>query len=80
MLTGNVFERTQNGYCLTGFRFKKFGAHLGFRYFFTQGFGVFTEAGIPIKLQTNPIGFDKPNNQFTSMERLSISKTKLFFE
>lgn len=27
---------------------KNFGAHLGFRYFFTSGFGVYTEAGFPI--------------------------------
>jgi hypothetical protein len=25
-----------------------FGAHLGFRYFFTEGFGLFGEAGVPI--------------------------------
>jgi hypothetical protein len=44
---------------------RNFGAHLGFRYFFTEGFGVFTEAGIPIaSYKTNPIGFDKLNNQF----------------
>jgi hypothetical protein len=27
--------------------FHNFGAHLGFRYFFTEGFGLF-EAGVPI--------------------------------
>jgi hypothetical protein len=44
---------------------RNFGAHLGFRYFFTEGFGVFTEAGIPIaSYKTNAIGFDKLNNQF----------------
>jgi len=42
---------------------KNFGAHLGFRYFFTQGFGVYTEAGLPIaKYDTNAIDY---NNQFT---------------
>jgi hypothetical protein len=42
-----------------------FGAHLGFRYFFTDGFGVFGEAGVPIaKYDKNVIGFDQLNNQF----------------
>ena len=27
---------------------KNFGAHLGVRYFFSDGFGLYTEAGIPI--------------------------------
>jgi hypothetical protein len=44
---------------------RNFGAHLGFRYFFTEGFGIFTEAGVPIaSYKTSPIGFDKLNNQF----------------
>ncbi|PWA06892.1 DUF6646 family protein [Flavobacterium psychrotolerans] len=44
---------------------KNFGGHLGFRYFFTEGFGVFTEAGIPIaKYDTHLTGFDHYNNQF----------------
>lgn len=44
---------------------RNFGAHLGFRYFFTEGFGVFTEAGVPIaSYKTSPVGFDKLNNQF----------------
>jgi hypothetical protein len=45
---------------------RNFGAHLGFRYFFTDGFGVYAESGIPIaKYDTNIEGFDKYNNQFT---------------
>jgi hypothetical protein len=45
---------------------RNFGAHLGLRYFFTEGFGIFTEAGIPIaSYKTDAIGFDKLNNQFT---------------
>jgi len=45
---------------------RNFGAHLGFRYFFTEGFGLYTEAGIPIaKYDTNITGFDNYNNQFT---------------
>jgi hypothetical protein len=44
---------------------RNFGAHLGFRYFFTDGFGVYSEAGIPLaKYDTTPSGFDHLNNQF----------------
>ncbi|QEE50329.1 hypothetical protein FUA48_12295 [Flavobacterium alkalisoli] len=42
-----------------------FGAHLGFRYFFTDGFGLYTESSIPIATyKSSPEGFDKYNNQF----------------
>lgn len=45
---------------------KNFGAHLGMRYFFTEGFGVFSEASFPIaKYDNNINGFDHLNNQFT---------------
>lgn len=44
---------------------RNFGAHLGFRYFFTEGFGMYTEAGIPLaKYDSNVEGFDEYNNQF----------------
>jgi hypothetical protein len=44
---------------------RNFGAHLGYRYFFTDGFGVFTEAGIPISsYNLNGSNFGKYNNQF----------------
>lgn len=44
---------------------RNFGAHLGFRYFFTDGFGVYTEAGIPIaEYDSTPGVFGKYNNQF----------------
>ena len=44
---------------------RNFGAHLGFRYFFTNGFGVFSEAGIPItSFKSNLVGYEKLNNQF----------------
>jgi hypothetical protein len=40
-------------------------AHLGFRYFFTDGFGLFGEAGVPIaKYDKNTTGFDRLNNHF----------------
>jgi hypothetical protein len=45
---------------------KNFGGHVGARYMFTEGFGVFSEAGFPIaKYDNKPIGFDYLNNQFT---------------
>jgi hypothetical protein len=40
---------------------KNFGGHVGLRYFFTEGFGIFGEAGFPIaKYDTQASGF---NNQ-----------------
>jgi hypothetical protein len=48
-----------------GFRFENLGAHLGFRYFFSDGFGLFAEAGVPIaKYDKSVIGFERLNNQF----------------
>jgi len=44
---------------------RNFGAHLGARYFFTDGFGIYTEAGIPLaKYDSNVIGYERFNNQF----------------
>ncbi|WP_432673202.1 DUF6646 family protein [Flavobacterium sp. SM2513] len=44
---------------------RNFGGHLGLRYFFTDGFGVYTEASAPIaKYDTNASGRDRYNNQF----------------
>lgn len=44
---------------------RNFGAHVGARYFFTDGFGVFTEAAFPIaKYDTTIEDFDVYNNQF----------------
>lgn len=43
-----------------------FGGHVGGRYFFTDGFGVFTEIGFPIaKYGDNNDIFDHLNNQAT---------------
>lgn len=43
---------------------KNFGAHLGTRYFFTDGFGVFAEFGLPLaKYNNNASDF---NNQFST--------------
>lgn len=44
---------------------KNFGAHFGARYFFSDGFGVYSEFQLPIATYENdPIGFEKYNNQF----------------
>lgn len=50
---------------------KNFGGHLGARYFFTEGFGVYTELQIPFASYTNEDDLDIPevprkelNNQF----------------
>ena len=44
---------------------RNFGAHLGFRYFFTDGFGVYTEMNLPIaEYDSTPGVFGKYNNQF----------------
>ncbi len=44
---------------------RNLGAHLGARYFFTDGFGIYTEAGIPLaKYNSNAEGYDRFNNQF----------------
>lgn len=45
---------------------RNFGAHAGFRYFFTDGFGLYAEAGAPIaKYGGKAIGNKVYNNQFT---------------
>lgn len=43
-----------------------FGGHLGARYFFTEGFGVYTELNTPIaKYEDSKSAADKLNDQFT---------------
>ena len=45
---------------------KNFGGHLGARYFFTDSFGIFSEASFPIAKYENQITcYDYLNNQFT---------------
>lgn len=48
------------------FSLRNFGAHVGARYFFTSGFGVFAEAGLPIaKYDTGHLTpAEELNNQF----------------
>ena len=44
---------------------RNFGGHLGVRYFFTNGFGLYTEAAVPIaKYDGNVEGREHYNNQF----------------
>lgn len=62
---GNVFglDKSMDIYPGLDLGLKNFGAHLGFRYFFTDGFGIYTEAGLPIaKYDTKAI--NDYNNQF----------------
>jgi outer membrane protein G len=44
---------------------KNFGGHLGARYFFSEGFGLQTEFGVPFaKYDSDVKNFEKLNNQF----------------
>jgi len=44
---------------------RNFGAHLGFRYFFSEGFGLYTEAFTPLARYDSDVrGFEHFNNQF----------------
>ena len=44
---------------------RNFGAHIGARYFFTSGFGVYSEAGFPLaKYKPDAVGYERLNNQF----------------
>lgn len=64
---GNVFQLDPKMDLYPGLDLglRNFGAHLGFRYFFTEGFGIFTEAGFPIaKYDNNYSVFNHLNNQF----------------
>lgn len=65
---GNVLNIDENLDIYPGLNvgLKNFGGHLGARYFFTDSFGVFTEASFPIAKYENKItGYDYLNNQFT---------------
>lgn len=44
---------------------KNFGGHVGARYFFTDGFGLYSEIQFPIaQYDSEVIGYEKYNNQF----------------
>ncbi len=66
---GSVFQLGDNVDIYPGLNLglKNFGGHLGARYFFTDGFGVFTELQTPIaKYKTeNLTAAEKLHNQFT---------------
>jgi hypothetical protein len=45
--------------------FKNFGGHLGFRWFFSSGFGLYAEAGLPIKYYRRTVeNYTYFHNQF----------------
>ncbi|CAM3513341.1 DUF6646 family protein [Aequorivita lipolytica] len=64
---GNVINVDENFDVYPGLyaSLKNFGAHLGARYFFTSGFGVFTEVSVPIsKYNTDSLSTaEKLHNQ-----------------
>lgn len=65
---GNVFNIDEKVDIYPGLDLglRNFGAHVGIRYFFTDGFGVVSEIGFPIaKYKPDATGFDRLNNQFT---------------
>ncbi|MFN7675060.1 DUF6646 family protein, partial [Flavobacterium sp.] len=64
---GSVFQldKAMDIYPGLNLGLRNFGAHLGVRYFFSEGFGLYAEGGIPIaKYDKNIQGFDEYNNQF----------------
>lgn len=64
---GNVFKLsdTMDVYPGLDLGLRNFGGHLGFRYFFTNGFGMFAEANTPLaRYDTDVNGFEHYNNQF----------------
>ena len=64
---GNVFklDKSMDIYPGLDLGLRNFGAHIGFRYFFTDGFGVFAETCAPIaRYNGNIDGFRNLNNQF----------------
>lgn len=55
---------------------KNFGGHLGARYFFDKGFGLFTEMQFPIARYEKPLGFKYLNNQFAVNVGVSFDISK----
>jgi len=66
---GNVVNIDENFDIYPGLNFglKNFGGHLGMRYFFSDGFGIFTELNAPIaKYNSDALTpAEKIHNQFT---------------
>jgi hypothetical protein len=65
---GNVFKLDEKMDIYPGLDLglRNFGAHIGFRYFFTSGFGVYAEGALPIAKYSNSSTnyFNNYNNQF----------------
>lgn len=65
---GNVINIDENFDVYPGLSLstKNFGGHLGFRYLFSDGFGVYSELNTPLaKYKENPVGPENIHNQFT---------------
>ncbi len=66
---GNVINVDENLDVYPGLSLgvKNFGGHLGARYFFSEGFGVFTELNMPLALYNTDdlVPAQELNNQFT---------------
>ena len=66
---GNVLNIDENFDLYPGLHFglKNFGGHLGARYFFTDGFGIYTELNVPFaKYSSNALTIaEKTHNQLT---------------
>ena len=65
---GNVINIDENFDLYPGLSLglKNFGGHLGARYFFTDGFGVYTELNVPLAKYSDPsTPAETLNNQFT---------------
>lgn len=65
---GNVIGLDENMDIYPGLNLgtRNFGGHIGFRYFFTDGFGVYSEMSVPIaEYDSTPDIFGHYNNQFT---------------
>ena len=64
---GNVLKLDDNMDVYPGLSLglRNFGGHVGFRYFFTDGFGMFAEGSAPLaRYDTDVNGFEHYNNQF----------------
>jgi Family of unknown function (DUF6646) len=65
---GNVVNIDENFDIYPGLdiSYKNFGGHLGMRYFFSDGFGIFTELNTPLaKFKENLTPIETLHNQFT---------------
>ncbi|MFI1744914.1 DUF6646 family protein [Thalassobellus sediminis] len=66
---GNIISSDENFDLYPGLNLslKNFGGHLGARYFFSEGFGIFTELNLPLAKYNSDIltPAEKLHNQFT---------------